>query len=373
MDSSSRQPHSVAHAAQPPSQSATAARGHESALRDHPLLKACRREPVPYTPVWLMRQAGRYMPEYRAVRDQHSFLEMCQRPDLAAEVTVTAVRRLNVDAAIIFADILLPLVPMNVGLHYEKGGGPSIDRPVRSAADLDRLAPVSAAESLSFVGESIKLARAALAGRTPVIGFAGAPFTLASYMIEGGGSRQYRATKSLMYNQPDTWERLMRMLARITSDYLNMQIAAGADLVQLFDSWVGCLGPDDYRRFVLPHSRAVIRAINPGVPVIHFGTGTGGLLELMAEAGGDIIGIDWRVNLSEAWARLGDGVGVQGNLDPIALFADISEVRARTRAILDQAGNRPGHIFNLGHGILPETPVDHAIALVDAVHEMSRR
>ncbi len=313
------------------------------------------------------------MAEYRKVRDHHSFLEMCRRPDLAAEVTVTAVNRLNVDAAIIFADILLPLVPMGAGLHYEKGDGPIIDHPVRSAADLDRIAPISAAESLGFVGESIRLTKAALAGRTPLIGFAGAPFTLASYLIEGGGSRHYRATKTLMYNDSATWERLMRTLVAITADYLNMQIASGADVVQLFDSWVGCLGPDDYRRFVLPHSAAVIRAIKPGVPVIHFGTDTGTLLELVAEAGGDVIGLDWRVNLGEAWVRLGDKVAVQGNLDPVALFAGVSEIRARVRSILDQAGGRPGHIFNLGHGILPETPVDHVIALVDAVHEMSRR
>ena len=337
------------------------------------MMRACRRESVPYTPVWLMRQAGRYMPEYRQVRDQHSFIEMCRRPDLAAEVTVTAVKRLNVDAAIIFADILLPLIPMNVGLQYEQSGGPSIDRPVRTAADLDRIAPVAAAESLSFVGESIRLARAELAGRVPIIGFAGAPFTLASYLIEGGGSRQYRATKTMMYREPATWARLMRMLSQITSDYLNLQIAAGADLVQLFDSWVGCLAPEDYRRFVMPYTRAVIRALTPGIPVIHFGTDTSGLLELMAQAGGDVIGVDWRINLADAWARLGDRVAVQGNLDPVALFADITELRSRAREILDQAANRSGHIFNLGHGILPETPVDHVIALIDAVHEMSAR
>jgi len=337
------------------------------------MMRACRRESVPYTPVWLMRQAGRYMPEYRQLRDQHSFIEMCRRPDLAAEVTVTAVKRLNVDAAIIFADILLPLIPMNVGLQYEQSGGPSIDRPVRTAADLDRIAPVAAAESLSFVGESIRLARAELAGRVPIIGFAGAPFTLASYLIEGGGSRQYRATKTMMYREPATWARLMRMLSQITSDYLNLQIAAGADLVQLFDSWVGCLGPADYQRFVMPYSSAVIRALTPGIPVIHFGTDTSGLLELMAQAGGDVIGVDWRINLADAWARLGDRVAVQGNLDPVALFADITELRSRAREILDQAANRSGHIFNLGHGILPETPVDHVIALIDAVHEMSAR
>ncbi len=342
-------------------------------LDDRPFMRACRREPTPYTPIWLMRQAGRYMPEYRRVREKHSFLEMCQQPDLAAEVTVTAVERLGVDAAIIFADILLPLVPMNVGLHYESGDGPVIDRPLRSAADLYRIAPVVAIESLGFVAESIRLVRRALDGRVPLIGFAGAPFTLASYMIEGGGSRQYQATKTLMYTQPATWHRMMEMIARVTADYLNMQVDAGADVVQLFDSWVGSLGPDDYRRFVLPHTRNVIAAVRPAVPVIHFGTVTGNLLELMREAGGDVIGLDWRVDLGEAWARLGDGVAVQGNLDPIALFAEIPEIRRRARAILDSAGGRPGHIFNLGHGILPQTPVDHVIALVDAVHEMSRR
>jgi uroporphyrinogen decarboxylase len=342
-------------------------------LRDTPFMRACRREPVPYTPIWLMRQAGRYMPEYRRVRQQHSFLEMCQRPDLAAEVTVTAVERLGVDAAIIFADILLPLVPMNVGLHYETGDGPIIDRPLRSAADLDRIPPVIALESLGFVADSIRLVRRALADRTPLIGFAGAPFTLASYLIEGGSSRSYQATKTLMYTEPATWHRMMAMIARVTADYLNLQVDAGADVVQLFDSWVGSLSPDDYRRFVLPHTRDVIAAVRPTVPVIHFGTVTGNLLELMREAGGDVIGLDWRVDLAEAWQRLGEDVAVQGNLDPIALFAGIPEIRRRARSILDSAGGRPGHIFNLGHGILPETPVDHVIALVDAVHEMSRR
>src|SRR5271170_758861 len=298
-----------------------------SPLFDHPMLKACRREAAAYTPIWLMRQAGRYMPEYRRVRDQHGFIEMCMRPELAAEVTVTAVERLGVDAAIIFADILLPLIPMQVGLHYEKGDGPIIDRPVRSAADLERIPQIDAAGALGFVGDAIRMVRRALADRTPLIGFAGAPFTLASYLIEGGGSRQYQATKTMMYTEPATWHRLMEMLARATADYLNMQIAAGADLVQLFDSWVGILGPDDYRRFVLPHSAAVISALKPRVPVIHFGTMTGTLLELMREAGGDVIGLDWRVDLGQAWARLGEGVAVQGNLDPIALFAEVPEIR----------------------------------------------
>lgn len=353
-------------------QTEAAARGVE-ALRDHPMMLACRREPAPYTPVWLMRQAGRYMPEYRRVRAQHDFLEMCRRPEIAAEVTVTAVERLGVDAAIIFADILLPLIPMEVGLRYEKDGGPIIGRPVRSAADLERIPPIDAAGALGFVGDAIRMARRALGDRIPLIGFAGAPFTLASYLIEGGGSRQYQATKTMMYTEPATWHRLMETLARATADYLNMQIAAGADIVQLFDSWVGILGPDDYRRFVLPHSAAVISALSPRVPMIHFGTMTGNLLELMCEAGGDVIGLDWRVDLGQAWARLGYGIGVQGNLDPVALFAGVPEIRRRVRAILDQAAGRPGHIFNLGHGILPETPVDHVHALVDAVHEMSRK
>lgn len=347
--------------------------GAASALRDHPLMRACRREPAPYTPVWLMRQAGRYMPEYRRVRERHGFLEMCRRPELAAEVTVTAVERLSVDAAIIFADILLPLIPMGVGLHYEKGDGPGVEHPLRALADVERIPPVNAADALAFVGESIKLARRALGGRAPLIGFAGAPFTLASYLIEGGASRDYRATKTMMYTAPATWHRLMEMLARLTADYLNMQIAAGADVIQLFDSWVGTLGPDDYRRFVMPHTAPVIAALRPGVPVIHFGTMTGSLLELMREAGGDIIGLDWRVDLAEAWRRVGYGVGVQGNLDPMVLFAGIGEIRRRAGAILEQAAGRPGHIFNLGHGILPETPVDNVRALVDAVHEMSRR
>jgi len=342
-----------------------------AALHDHALMRACRLQPAPYTPIWLMRQAGRYMPEYREVRARHDFLAMCRRPEVAAEVTVTAVERLNVDAAIIFADILLPLLPMRVGLRYAKEGGPTVERPVRTDADVARIAPVDAAGALGFVGEAIRLARRALGGRTPLIGFAGAPFTLASYLIEGGASRNYQATKTMMYTAPERWHRLMTTLAQITAEYLKLQIAAGVDLVQLFDSWVGTLAPDDYRRFVMPHSAAAIAALDARVPVIHFGTGTAMLLEAMREAGGDIIGLDWRVDLGEAWSRLGDRVGVQGNLDPVALFADIPEIRRRARAILERAGGRPGHIFNLGHGILPETPVDHVRALVDAVHEMS--
>jgi len=345
---------------------------HDALMRDHPLMKACRREAVPFTPVWIMRQAGRYMPEYRAVRERHGFLEMCRRPDLAAEVTVTAVERLGVDAGIIFADILLPLIPMGADLTYEKGEGPHIAHPVRSAADVDRLATDGIADSLGFVGESIKLARAGLGG-TPLIGFAGAPFTLASYLIEGGSARDYRRTKAFMYSEPRAWERLMSKLAEVTADYLAMQIAAGADVIQLFDSWVGALSPVDYKLRVLPYSSRAIAAISGKAPVIHFGTSTAGILELLRDAGGDVIGLDWRVDLGAAWRRLGDGVSVQGNLDPVALFAPLSELRVQVRAILDSAGGRPGHIFNLGHGILPETPVDNVIAMVDMVHELSMK
>jgi uroporphyrinogen decarboxylase len=340
-------------------------------MNDHPFLKACRREPTPFTPIWLMRQAGRYMPEYRALRSRVDFLGLCKDPSAAAEVTVTAVERLGVDAAIIFADILLLVEPMGVGLEYSKGDGPILHNPVRSAADLKRLPDVDAAAAVPFVYEAVRQARAAL--KVPLIGFSGAPFTLASYLIEGGGSRNYVHTKSFMYREPDGWDALMRRLARAVIDYLNAQIAAGAQAVQLFDSWVGCLAPDDYRQFVLPHMRTVLTGITPGVPIIHFGTGTSGLLELMREAGGTVIGLDWRVDLGTGWQRVGYDVGVQGNLDPVALFAPIDEIRDRAARILESARGHHGHIFNLGHGILPHTPVEHVIALVDMVHELSAR
>ncbi|MBF6569231.1 MAG: uroporphyrinogen decarboxylase [Candidatus Binataceae bacterium] len=341
-------------------------------LADHPLMKACRREAAPYTPVWLMRQAGRYMPEYREVREKFGFLALCTRPEVAAEVTVTAVRRLGVDAAIIFADILLPLIPMKLGLSYEAGGGPRIERRVASAEDVSALREIEPAESLSFVADAIRIVRRELPDR-PLIGFAGAPFTLASYMIEGGSSRDYRLTKTFMYREPMAWDRLMGMLAKITGKYLQMQAAAGADLIQLFDSWVGALSPADYRRFVMPYSRAALAPLAGRIPTIHFGTGTAGLLEAMREAGGDVIGVDWRVNLREAWSRLGNGVAIQGNLDPMVLLAETAEIRRQVKIVLEQADGRPGHIFNLGHGILPQTPVDHAIALVDMVHELTSR
>jgi uroporphyrinogen decarboxylase len=320
-----------------------------------------------------MRQAGRYMPEYRAIRARLGFLDLCRDPDAAAEVTLLPVERLGVDAAILFADILLVVLPMGVGLEFARGEGPVIQRPVRSAADVAHLGEPDPAEALPFVFETVRRVRAALADRVPLIGFAGAPFTVASYLVEGGASRDYLETKRLMYHDPGAWHALLGLLARTTARYLNGQIAAGAQAVQIFDSWVGALGPDDYRAFVLPHTRAVIQALTPGVPVIHFGTGTAGLLDLMRAAGGDVIGLDWRVDLGEAWARLGSDVGVQGNLDPAALLAPPAEIRRRVRAILEGAGRRPGHVFNLGHGVWPQTPVDHVRAMVDAVHELSAR
>jgi uroporphyrinogen decarboxylase len=341
--------------------------------RDHVFLRACRRQPTPFTPVWLMRQAGRYMPEYRAMRRRHGFLELCKTPAAAAEVTLQPVDRLGVDAAILFADILLVLEPLGVGLEFTKGDGPRVLHPVRTVEDVERLKPVDVAQAVPFVFETIRLARRALADRVPLIGFAGAPFTLASYLIEGGASREFLETKRLMRAEPAAWHALMSRLADITAEYLAGQVAAGAQALQLFDSWVGTLSPADYREFVLPHSRAVISRLPPGVPLIHFGVGTATLLSSMKDAGGDVIGLDWRVELGPTWDRLGAGVAVQGNLDPSVLLADASQIRRAARAILDGAAGRPGHVFNLGHGVHQETPVEHVRALVDMVHEMSAR
>ena len=340
-------------------------------LYNAPFMRACRREPTDYTPVWFMRQAGRYMQEYRQIRDKVPFLKLCKTPDLAAEVTVTAVERLGVDAAIIFADILLILEPMGMQLEFAAGDGPVLHNPIRTPADVNQLREVEP-EALGFVMQAIATTRAALQPHIPLIGFAGAPFTLASYMIEGGGSRNYIHTKTFMYTQPEAWHALMTLLSHNLTRYLNSQIAAGAQAIQLFDSWVGNLSPTDYRTFVLPHSRSIIEHLTPGVPVIHFGTGTSTLLELMREAGGNVIGVDYRVELDQAWQRLGD-VGIQGNLDPVVLYADRAYLRQRVQHILHQASGKPGHIFNLGHGILPTTPVDHVIALVDEVHTLSSR
>ena len=343
-----------------------------AALSDTPFMRACRREPAPYTPVWLMRQAGRYMESYRQVRARVSFLDLCKTPDLAAEVTVDAVERLGVDAAIIFADILLILEPMGMHLEFSAGDGPVLHNPLQSAADVEQLQEVDAAESLPFVLQAVRAARAALPPDVPLIGFAGAPFTLASYMIEGGSSRQFTRTKQFMYTLPQAWHALMALISRSVTRYLNAQAAAGAQALQLFDSWVGNLSPTDYRTFVLPHSKDVIGGVTPGVPVIHFGTGTNALLELMREAGGGVMGVDFRVELVDAWRRLGD-VAIQGNLDPAVLVAKRPYIRQRAQEILRQAAGRPGHVFNLGHGILPTTPVDNVRALVDHVHESSAR
>ncbi|HEX2930534.1 MAG TPA: uroporphyrinogen decarboxylase [Candidatus Binatia bacterium] len=340
---------------------------------NHPFLAACRREKTSYTPVWLMRQAGRYMEDYRKLRAQYGFLELCKRPDLAAEITLAPVEKLNVDAAILFADILLILEPLGVGLEYSKGDGPVIHRPVRGSKDVDSLKDFDPEKDLAFVYEAVTKISKALNNKVPLIGFAGAPFTLASYLIEGGASRNYLHTKKLYYGAPEAWKRLMEKLAKIVGEYLNCQIAAGAHAVQLFDSWAGCLTPVDYEQFVLPYTKKVIDAVAPGIPVIHFSTGTAGLLKHIRAAGGDVIGLDWRINLDDGWATVGYDVAVQGNLDPVALLASPKEIKNRVADILRRAGGRQGHIFNLGHGVLPETPVDHVIAMVEAVHELSAR
>jgi uroporphyrinogen decarboxylase len=344
-----------------------------SAVSTAPFLQACRRAATAFTPVWLMRQAGRYMPEYRTMRSRYGFLELCKDPYAAAEVTLQPVDRLGVDAAILFADILLVLEPLGIGLEFTRGEGPHIERPIRGAEDIARLGPVIVDEAVPFVFETVRVVRKALAGRVPLIGFAGAPFTLASYLIEGGPSREFLRTKCLMHDEPAAWNALLTRLADITVAYVNGQIAAGVEAVQLFDSWVGTLSPADYRDHVLPHSRGVFQRLTPGVPIIHFGTGTPGLLHLMKAAGGDVIGLDWRVEIGPAWERLGHDVAVQGNLDPALLLAGLGEIRRGVKEILDAVGSRPGHIFNLGHGIHKETPVEHVIALVDMVHELSAR
>ena len=325
------------------------------------------------TPVWFMRQAGRYMQEYQAVRSTHSILDVCKTPELAAQVTLQPIDRFPLDAAIIFADILLPLDPMGIPFSFEEGEGPVIHRPIRDREGIDRLR-VTDGDELHYVYEAIQQARRALAGRVPLIGFAGAPFTLASYAIEGGGSRNYVATKQLMYGEPESWHGLMDKLARMVTGYLRRQIKAGAQAIQVFDSWVGCLSPNDYAEYVLPHMQVIFEGLmGEGVPMIHFGTGTGALLGLMRKAGGDVIGVDWRMPLDDAWDRVGHDVAVQGNLDPVALFGPRHEIERRVEDILRRAGGRPGHIFNLGHGILPNTPVESVAAAVDLVHTLSQR
>ena len=344
-----------------------------AAWHDSNFLRACRRESVDYTPVWLMRQAGRYMPEYRAIRERMSFLELCRDPQKCSEVMCVAVEKLGVDAAIVFSDLLPILEPMGMDLEFVHDEGPQIHNPVREPSDVDRVIELEDANELYFVMEAVRQTRADLPPHLPLIGFAGAPFTLASYAIEGGSSRNYLHTKTLMYRDAGAWNELMQRLARSVVVYLNAQIAAGAQAVQLFDSWVGCLGVEDYRRFVLPYVTQIIRGITPGIPVINFATGNPQLLPLLAESGAAVIGADWRVRLDDAWQMIGHDRAIQGNLDPMALLADKTELRRRASEVLDQAAGRAGHIFNLGHGVLPQTPVDNARALVDIVHELAAR
>jgi uroporphyrinogen decarboxylase len=336
-------------------------------------LRACRLEAVDRTPVWFLRQAGRYMPEYRNIRQRRGLLEMFKTPEIAAEVTLQPLRVLGVDAAIIFADILLPLEAMGVGIEFPEGEGPLIQRPVRSTADADRLRVAEPDEDLAYVLEALRIVRNEIDGKYGLIGFAGAPFTLASYMIEGGSSRSYLRTKQMMYEQRGAWATLMEKLAETITRYLIAQARAGAQALQLFDSWVGCLSPSDYREYVLPYTRRIFSELREaGILSVHFGTGNADLLPLMRAAGGDVIGVDWRTNLDDAWTRVGAGVAVQGNLDPATLFAPWNVVETKAREVLNRAGGRAGHIFNVGHGILPATPVETVKALVDLVHDDRR-
>jgi uroporphyrinogen decarboxylase len=336
-------------------------------------VRACKAQPVERTPVWFMRQAGRYMAEYRAVRKQHSLIEICKKPAIAADVTITAAEAIGVDAAIIFADLLLPLEVMGLPFHFASGEGPRIEKPVREQADISRLRTDRAAE-LGYVSEAIRLVCKHFGDRLPMIGFCGAPFTLASYMIEGGGSRNYIHTKKMMYSQPTAWHELMAKLVAVTGEYSAEQARAGADVIQVFDSWVGCLSVEDYRRYVLPHATDLVRRLQKtGAPVIYFGTDSATLLSSMQETGAEVIGLDWRIPLDEGWRLLNNKGGVQGNLDPVLLFAGWKELELRATDILKRAAGRPGHIFNLGHGILPETPVENVKRLCRFVQEHSAK
>ncbi len=333
-------------------------------------LRACRREPVDMTPVWFMRQAGRYMASYRAIRDHHTLLDICRNPELAAQVTLQPVNEIEVDAAILFSDLLLPLEPMGIPFDFVKGEGPVIDPPVRTVARIDSLRRFEPRESLAHVLDTIRLLRTQL--DVPLIGFAGAPFTLASYAIEGGPSSNYARTKALMYGEPEAWHRLADTFATIVADYLTAQIEAGAQAVQVFDSWVGALSAGDYREFVLPHTQKIFATVQPlGVPTLHFGTGTTTILAEMREAGGDVIGLDWRIPLDDGWAQVGDDRAVQGNLDPTLLLGPVERMLRGAHDVLQRAGGRPGHIFNLGHGILPSTDLEHVRTLAHFVHHQT--
>ncbi len=337
---------------------------------DFRFLKACRGEPVDRTPVWFMRQAGRYMKAYRDLKEKYTFLELCKNPELATEVTLQPLDVLGVDAAIIFADILLPLEPMGTGLEFIAGDGPSIPRPVRTHQEMEALKPVDVDGQLGFVGDAIRMVRSEISGKIPLVGFAAAPFTLCSYMVEGGKSRDFTLTKVMMYEAPETWQGLMDKVVRVLADYMKMQVAAGAQALQVFDSWVGCLGPADYEKYILPYTRRLFKELETtGVPVINFSTGTSTMLPLVRQAGGDVMSFDWRIELDDAWRQIGHQTPVQGNLDPNLLFASLPVIRERVHDVMRRAAGRPGHIFNLGHGILQHTPVDHVKAVVDMVHE----
>lgn len=332
-------------------------------------LDACRRRATDVRPVWFMRQAGRYLKPYRDIRAKHSILEICKKPELAAEVTLQPIEILDVDAAIVFADLLLPIEPMGLKLEFLAGEGPSIDNPITEPGDIDNLI-TDRTEDLGYVGETIRLVTKALAGRVPVIGFVGAPFTLASYMVEGGASKTFLKTKKLMYADETMWRRLMGKLVDVLGDFGLIQIRAGARAIQVFDSWVGALGPDDYVRYVQPYSRALIERLRSGsVPVIHFGTGVGGFIRELHAAGGDVIGVDWRMNIDAAWLEIGYRSAIQGNLDPVALLSPLPELKQKVNNLLRRTGARPGHIVNLGHGVLPETPVESVKAVVQMVRE----
>jgi uroporphyrinogen decarboxylase len=332
-------------------------------------LEACRRRPTDVRPVWFMRQAGRYLKQYREIRSKHGILEICKRPDLAAAVTLQPVEILDVDAAIIFADLLLPVEPMGLKLKFVAGEGPVIENPVATSQDIDTLSTANT-DDLAYVGEAIQIVVKALEGKAPVIGFIGAPFTLASYIIEGGPSRTFLKTKQMMYGNETLWRRLMGKLVDVLGPFGVMQVASGARAIQVFDSWVGALGPDDYVRFVAPYSRALIERVrSSGVPVIHFGTGAAGFFRELHAAGGDVMGVDWRINIDQAWMDISYRSAVQGNLDPAVLFSPLPELKMRVHELLKRTGTRPGHIFNLGHGILPDTPVDHVKAVVQMVRE----
>jgi uroporphyrinogen decarboxylase len=337
-------------------------------------LDACQHRQPDATPIWFMRQAGRCLAEYRELRKRYDILTMAKTPELCAQVTLMPVKRFGVDGAVLYADIMLPLEGMGISLEIEPDIGPIIHNPVRTMQDVKALRTIDAEESTPFVMDAIRLVRHELEGKQAVIGFSGAPFTLACYMIEGRPSRDYGIAKSLMYGQPEVWHALMNKLTEVVSGYLVAQIHAGADVVQLFDSWVGALSPSVYEQFVQPYNQRIFQTIKQtGAPSIHFGTGAASLLELMTEAGGDVISVDWRVDLDHAWARIGYDRGIQGNLDPTLLLTDWSTIEAGMHDVLRRANNRPGHIFNLGHGVLAPTDPDMLTRLVDAVHEATAR